>query len=132
MPLNRSGFTTVVAIAVMVVGGIGNDVLAQETLKSGSLRGAGGHKSSGQVRIVKSGNVTKVVFASNFRLDGAPDPRVAFGNGRYVRGTIFARLRRFRGAQEYVVPARLNVAKFSQVWLWCKKFNSPIAVARVN
>ena len=107
-------------------------VLAQDTIKSGSLRGAGGHKSSGQVRIIKSGGVTKVIFASNFRLDGAPDPRVAFGNGRYVRGTMFAKLRRIRGAQEYMVPKRLNATKFSQVWLWCKKFNSPIAVATMR
>ena len=110
----------------------GGSAVAQQTLKSGTLRGAGGHKSSGQVRIVKAGNVTKVVFASNFRLDGAPDPRVAFGKGRYVRGTMFARLRKFRGAQEYVVPARFDISKYNQVWLWCRKFNSPIAVARVK
>ncbi len=109
-----------------------SQALAQETLKSGSLRGAGGHKSSGQVRIVKNGDITKVVFAANFRLDGAPDPRVAFGNGRYVRGTMFARLRKLRGAQEYIVPARFDVSKYTQVWLWCRKFNAPLAVARVR
>lgn len=105
---------------------------AQQTLKSGTLRGAGGHQSLGQVRIVKTGNVTKVVFASNFRLDGAPDPRVAFGKDRYVRGMMFARLHKFRGAQEYVIPARFDIAKYNQVWLSCRKFNSPIAVARVK
>ena len=73
-----------------------------------------------------------VVFAKNFRLDGAPDPRVAFGNGRYVRGTNIARLRKLKGAQAYTVPSRINLSKYNQVWLWCKKFNAPLAVARVK
>lgn len=119
----------VVTVALAISGG---RALAQQTLKSGYLRGAGGHQSSGQVRIVKQGNITKVVFAKNFWLDGAPDPRVAFGKGRYIRGTMFARLRKFRGKQEYVIPARFDIAKYNQVWLWCRKFNSPIAVARVK
>ena len=105
---------------------------SSQTIASGKFRGAGGHISSGGVRVVREGNRVRVVFAKNFRLNGAPDPRVAFGNGRYVRGTIFARLRKLRGSQSYTVPARLNAAKFSQVWLWCKKFNAPLAVARVR
>ncbi|MEL6873603.1 MAG: DM13 domain-containing protein [Pseudomonadota bacterium] len=103
-----------------------------QTVASGKFRGAGGHISSGGVRVVRDGNTVRVVFAKNFRLNGAPDPRVAFGNGKYVRGTIFARLRKLRGSQSYTVPARLNVGRFSQVWLWCKKFNAPLAVARIR
>ena len=120
-----------VAAALCVVG-VSNAALAQSVLKSGAFRGAGGHKSSGGVSIVKAGNVTKVVFSGNFRLDGAPDARVAFGNGRYVRGTIIAKLRKLKGAQEYVVPAGFELSKYNQVWLWCKKFNVPLAVARVK
>ena len=120
------------AVAAIYLAGISSAALAQTVVKSGTFRGAGGHKSSGGVSIVKTGGATKVVFAGNFRLDGAPDARVAFGNGRYVRGTIFAKLRKLRGAQQYTVPAGFDLSKYNQVWLWCKKFNVPLAVARVK
>ena len=103
-----------------------------EVLKSGKFSGRGGHKSSGGVRIVKDGNVRKVVFLNSFWLDGAPDPRVAFGRNGYVRGTIFAKLRKKRGAQEYQIPPVTDISKYNEVWIWCKKFNSPIARARMS
>ncbi len=122
----------VAGAAALLAATLSHSAFGQGVLKSGTFRGAGGHKSSGQVSIVKAGGVTKVVFAKNFRLDGAPDPRVAFGNGRYVRGTNIARLRKLKGAQAYTVPSRINLSKYNQVWLWCKKFNAPLAVARVK
>lgn len=105
---------------------------AATTVKSGSFRNAGGHKTSGSVRLVKDGNTYKVVLGANFRHDGSPAPRVAFGNGKYVRGTIIGRLRKNRGSQTYTVPKRLNVTKFTQVWIWCVKFNSPLGVASIR
>lgn len=106
--------------------------LAATTVKSGSFRNAGGHKTSGSVKLVKDGNTWKVVMGANFRHDGAPAPRVAFGNGKYVRGTIISKLRKNRGAQTYIVPKRLNVSKFTQIWIWCAKFNSPLGVASIR
>ena len=103
-----------------------------QTISSGAFRGAGGHKARGSVSIVRSSDATRVVFAKNFWFDGAPAPRVAFGNGRYVPGTIIAKLKRRTGSQSYVVPARIDLSKYSQVWVWCEKFNSPIAVADIN
>lgn len=117
--------------AMMCAVGLSTAALAQSVLKSGTFQGAGGHKSSGGVSIVRSGGVTKVVFAGNFKLDGAPDARVAFGNGRYVPGTIIAKLRKLKGKQEYVIPAGIELSKYNQVWLWCKRYNVPLAVARV-
>ena len=93
----------VAAAAVLLAVTVSHSAFGQSVLKSGTFRGAGGHKSSGQVSIVNAGGVTKVVFAKNFRLNGAPDPRVAFGSGRYVRGTIIAKLRKLKGAQEYTL-----------------------------
>lgn len=105
---------------------------AASTEKSGNFRNAGGHTTSGSVKLVKDGSRWKVVMGSNFRHDGAPAPRVAFGNGKYVRGTIISKLRKNRGAQTYIVPKRLNPGKFTQVWIWCAKFNSPLGVAEIR
>ena len=128
----RTHLTSLALAVAVATAAAATGALAQDTLKSGSFRGAGGHKSSGQVRIVKDGGVTKVVFANNFRLDGAPDARVAFGNGRYARGTIIAKLRRLKGGQSYAIPRRINIAKYSQVWLWCLRYNVPLAVANAK
>lgn len=128
----RTKVTSLALATAFAITSAATAAFSQETLKSGSFRGAGGHKSSGQVRIVKDGGVTKVVFAKNFRLDGAPDARVAFGNGRYARGTIIAKLRRLKGGQAYAISRRINIAKYSQVWLWCLRYNVPLAVANVR
>ena len=130
--MTHNRIAAVAATVVLLAVTLSHSAYGQSVLKSGTFRGAGGHKSSGQVSIVNADGVTKVVFAKNFRLNGAPDPRVAFGNGRYVRGTIFAKLRKLKGAQEYVVPSSFDLSKYNQVWLWCKKFNAPLAVARVR
>ncbi len=132
MKSNSIALNRLIALVVFSLALGSHSLHAADVISTGSLKGAGGHKSSGTVQIVKDGAKTKVVFAKNFWLDGAPDPRVAFGNGRYVRGTIIARLKRTRGRQEYTVPSHINLANYSQVWLWCKKFNSPIAVANLK
>jgi len=103
-----------------------------QNISSGTFSGAGRHKARGAVSIVRSGGTAQVVFAKSFWFDGAPAPRVAFGNGRYVPGTIIAKLKRRAGSQSYTVPARIDLSKYSQVWIWCEKFNSPIAVANIR
>lgn len=118
--------------AVMMIAAPVASTSAAETVKQGSFRNAGGHKTSGSVKLVKDGDTYKVVLASNFRHDGAPDPRVAFGNGKYVRGTIISKLKKNKGSQTYTVPKSLDVSKFTQVWIWCKKFNAPLGVASIN
>ncbi len=126
------------AVVAVVLGVAPGAVPAQagevmgEVVMRGAFKGRDGHRVSGRVMIVRDGALAKVVFAKDFRLDGAPDPRVAFGKGGYVRGTIIAKLRKNRGGQEYIVPERIDLDKYDQVWLWCKKFDSPIAFANLK
>lgn len=105
---------------------------AAEVLHKGSFKGKSGHRSSGDMKIVKDGAVLKVVFDKNFRLFDAPDPNLAWGNNGYKRGTIFAELRKLKGAQEYVIPAGTDLNKYNQFWIWCEKFNVALAVARLD
>lgn len=51
----------------------------------GVLSGAGSHKASGHVEIVKDGAVTKVFLKDDFSLQEAPAPRLAWGNNGYKR-----------------------------------------------
>jgi len=105
---------------------------AAEILYTGTFKGAGGKKSSGDFEIVKKGGKTLIILKSNFRLSSVPDPKLAFGNGKYKKGTIYAKLKKFKGEQTYEIPARLNPSDFKQVWIWCEKFSVPLAVAKIN
>ena len=132
MSLTR--ITSVLAgLALVAVVALGTGAAyAGDVLRIGSFKGAGSHKSAGQVQIVKDGDATKVVFGKDFKLDGAPDPKIAFGKNGYVRGTIFTMLKKLKGAQEYQIPAGTDLAKFNQVWLWCEKFDVPLGVANLK
>jgi hypothetical protein len=108
--------------------------VASDVLKSGTIIGQAGHKAGGSVKIVKGshGVVTKVVLSSAFFLRGAPDPKLAWGKGGYKRGTIFTKLRKTKGAQEYVVPAGTDLSKYTEFWIWCERHNVPLAMAKLK
>ena len=104
-----------------------------QTIGQGSFSGRSNHVTTGGVSVRKTGNGYQIVFASNFNFDGAPDPRIGFGNnGRYDRSTTFAALQRNTGSQTYTVPASINAESYSEVWLWCERFAVPLGVARVR
>ena len=107
--------------------------LAADVQFTGSFKGAGGKKSSGNFDIFKKDGKTFITLKNNFRLSSVPDPKLAFGNGKYEKGTIYTgKLKSLKGEQTYEIPARLDPAKFSQVWIWCEKFSVPLAVAEIK
>ena len=107
--------------------------VAADAIYTGTFKGAGGKKSSGNFEIFKKGGKTFITLKSNFRLSSVPDPKLAFGNGKYKKGTIYTgKLKSLKGEQTYEIPARLDPAKFSQVWIWCEKFSVPLAVAEIK
>src|SRR5262249_17190183 len=54
----------------------------QEVLASGTFTGRGGHRSTGGVEIVRDGDTVKLLIKSNFFLQPAPTPRLAWGKRR--------------------------------------------------
>ena len=98
----------------------------------GVLQGVGGHKASGNVEVKKVGDVTRIAFKDDFLLQDAPAPRLAWGNDGYKRGTIFATLTKFKGAQEFVVPPSTDLTQYNDVWIWCEKFDVPLAVSKLK
>ncbi len=107
--------------------------LAQaDVVSRGTFAGAEGDSSAGAVEILKKDGQTIVRFGSDFFLDGAPDPKVGFGKDGFVDGTIVSKLEKLKGAQDYVVPASIDVSKFNEVWLWCERFGVPLGVAKIQ
>lgn len=123
------GILAVISIAVLLCIWAFSGAIAAEP---GVLQGAGGHKASGHVDLVKTGDLTKVVLKDDFSLQQAPAPRLAWGKDGYKRGTIFATLAKFKGAQEYTVPAGTDLSQYNEFWIWCEKFDVPLAVAKLK
>lgn len=100
---------------------------------SGTFKGINNHVASGKVSVEKRGNGYVIVLADSFTFDGAPDPRIAFGkNGKFAAKTDFKPLKSNNGAQEYAVPASIDVSKYNEVHIWCRKFSVGLAIAKLN
>ena len=106
---------------------------AQEVLGQGAFNGASGHKTSGDVVVLKSAAGARVVLQSNFSFDGAPDPKVGFGaGGKYDRASQLAPLASNQGEQVYDVPAALDLTRYDEIYIWCEKYSVPLGVAALK
>ena len=100
---------------------------------SGSFSGASGHVTKGTATVTKSGGKITVKLGSNFKLDGAPDPYVALGNGSApVKGGLLAVLRKNSGSQSYSIAASPALDGARQVIIWCKRYAVPLGVATIK
>ncbi|QJF52915.1 DM13 domain-containing protein [Roseobacter ponti] len=101
---------------------------------TGTFTGKSNHVTTGGVTITKNADGTATVtLHDNFSLDGAPDPRVAFGkNGTYAPEADLGVLKNLTGGQSYVVPASVNLDDYDEIYIWCLKFSVPLGVAALN
>ena len=100
---------------------------------SGTFSGLSNHVTKGAVEVVQTDSGWEIHLKDSFWFDGAPDPRVGFGNdGKFVDPTDFEPLRSNTGAQVYKVPANINPEDFSEVYIWCRKFSVPLGVASIE
>lgn len=81
-------------------------------------------------RLQQRGNT--LPLSDDFELDSAPDPRITFGRNGYSKGTILPKLNELKGEQVNKLPARINPSDYNEVWIWCKKFDVGLGVARVK
>lgn len=100
---------------------------------SGAFEGRSDHITTGGVSLVSTDTGYQLVFAANFSLDGAPDPKVGFGNaGEYVAASQVAALQNKTGAQTYSLPASFSPSDYSEVYVWCEQFSVPLGVATLS
>ncbi len=101
-------------------------------LASGEFRGKSGHAASGGVSVVKTATGTAVVLAPDFKFDGAPDPKLGFGKNGYLKSTQFSALKSNSGEQTYNLPAGIDPADYTEVWVWCEQYSVPLGVATLE
>ncbi len=119
-------------LAAVAAGLIATAAAQAQQARMGTFEGQSGHKASGGVSVEQKGGRWFVRFAKDFRLDRAPDPRVALGKDGYDASTTLGRLRSRRGTGRYPLRDTIDPAKYNEVWLWCKAFEVPLAVAKLK
>ncbi len=103
------------------------------TLSTGTFSGRSDHVTTGKVTLEKTANGFQLNFASDFFLDGAPDPIVAIGNDdKYLAANKISTLKNKTGSQVYQLPANFTPGQFSQVYVWCEKFSVPLGIAELS
>ncbi len=106
---------------------------AEEILVSGQFSGKSGHNTMGGVTVTKSGGILKVVLGADFRLDGAPDPKVGFGNsGAYDPNAQLSDLKSKSGSQDYSIPSSIHPQDYNQIYIWCERYSVPLGVAGIE
>jgi len=104
-----------------------------QTVSQGHFSGRSDHITTGKVSLVKSTEGYHLRFAADFSLDGAPDPIVAFGNNDiYFRANKVGELKHKTGDQSYDLPVDFMPGQFSQVYIWCEKFDVPLGIAELS
>jgi hypothetical protein len=98
----------------------------------GIFVGKSDHVTTGHAAIARAGTKWVLILEDDFTFDGAPDPHVALGNDGYDKNARLALLSSNDGKQVYEIPAGLNVGRFNEVWIWCKKFGVPLGVAKLT
>ena len=131
----RKGLVTSVVFAVVLVSlalPTGAQA-AEDVIARGSFAGASGHATSGSVSIVRTEAGAMVVLEQDFNFDGAPDPKVGFGrDGAYDARTQLGPLSANSGRQSYPIPASVDLTKYNEIYIWCKKYAVPLGVAKLQ
>ena len=105
---------------------------AGELVASGTFTGKSGHATKGRVSVQKSADGYVVELGEDFSLDGAPDPKLAFGKSGGKTPKSFAVLKSNTGAQTYPVPAAIDVGQYDEFYIWCDKYSVPLGHARLK
>jgi len=120
-------------LATCVLLGAAPMTRAAEPVASGTFVGASDHVTTGLVEIVRDGDSYVARLAEDFSLDGAPDPKLGFGNdGTYDAGTTFSVLEKLTGEQVYTIPASIDPTAYNEFYIWCEQFAVPLGVASLN
>ena len=119
------------SMAVGASAAAASDYKVAATLASGTFANASGHDTSGKVEVVKTEDGrTLLVLGADFMHDGAPDPQISLGNGKHVAATLMGKLKALKGHQVYEVPAGIDIADYTEAYVFCVRYNVPLGVAK--
>lgn len=101
---------------------------ADTVLRSAELQRSA-KATSGTASIVETNDGLRLRFSSDFSTGSGPDVLVllhrsanpqSYDSADYVNLGL---MRRFNGAQEFAIPADVDISQYRSVVLWCRRFN---------
>jgi hypothetical protein len=98
----------------------------------GMFAGAHDHRVSGSYAIVDKDGRRTLALADDFVLDGAPDPYIVLSADEMGSGgkqLNLGALKRKKGASSFTIPSGTDLAQYSRVLVWCKKYNVTLGTA---
>ena len=118
---------------------------AEPTVRTGTFVAAE-HDTTGGVELISDGGQQTLRFDDSFASSDGPDlvvvlhrspdvlaetspPAYPIDEADYV---VIAPLAATTGAQEYIVPAEIDLESFASVAVWCQEFNATFGVAALQ
>ena len=86
--------------------------------------------TQGSVQIIKEGGTYTINLGSNFKTKSGPALYVYLGNGAPQKR--IGKLKATSGAQSYRVPASVNPASYSKIYIYCVPFNAIFGSGNIN
>ena len=102
------------------------------------------HRTSGQVKIIKLADGSRLLRFEDLDTSSGPDLRVWLSSGRVIEGKAgwylfgrhphveLGRLKANLGNQNYAVPADVDLAELRSVTIWCKRFRVSFGAAALS
>ena len=104
-----------------------------QVVSQGMFTGLAGHSGRGTAKLLSVDGKHYIRLEDDFRVTNGPDLFAYFGrNGRYAPEARLAALKGNEGSQNYEVPAGIDPARYSEVWVWCRAFSVPFARAELR
>jgi hypothetical protein len=119
-----------------------HDAMAHDTMAHdaktmsthGSFTGLNKHKASGGFEVVTANDKQEIRLTPDFSLDQAPDVYLVLSTSATVdaKSLYVGRLGNFSGVSSFSLPAGTDLARYSHLVLWCKKFSVALGDASLE
>lgn len=90
------------------------------------------HPTVGAVSVHRADDDLLIMIEDNFQMPLVPGTIVALGRDGYSQGAVIGELRRATGRSLYLVPDKLRISDYNEIWLWDATGNRPLGVARLR
>lgn len=110
---------------------MGHEAMAMSNGIAGSFAAVGKEKVTGGFHVDAENGKQVLRFTPDFSLGKAPDPYVVLSRTASVdqQSLYLGRVKSFSGVATFAIPEGTDLASFSHVVIWCKKFNVALADA---
>jgi len=108
---------------------MGHDAMAMAP--HGAFAGMDGHQARGSFEVATVSGASELHLGKDFSVEKGPDVYVVLSKGEKggATGLSLGKLKEFSGEQALAIPAGTDLAAYSHVVLWCKKYDTTMGAA---